>query len=243
MPIYHISEDHPIFPHPSLADSQGLLGIGGNLSPETLISAYHTGIFPWYNEHDPILWWSPDPRFVLFPSDLKVSKSMRPYFNQEKFRITFDQEFKSVIKACSRIIRHGQEGTWITNDMTDAYIELHKQGYAHSVEVWEGDKLAGGLYGISLGNMFFGESMFTLRPNASKFGFISLVNVLKAKSFNLIDCQQETKHLASFGAKTIPRDLFLKMLAADLNICFQGHLNTYYVSTSYLFYIHRHQRL
>ena len=223
MSIFHISEKDPVFPHPSLADCQGLLGIGGNLAPVTLLTAYQAGIFPWYNEHDPILWWSPDPRFVLFPDELKVSKSMRPYFNQKKFTVTFDQEFFHVIKACSRITRHGQKGTWITNDMTEAYIELHNLGYAHSVEVWEEGKLAGGLYGISLGRMFFGESMFTLRPNASKFGLISLVNVLKARGFALIDCQQETKHLASLGAKTIARNLFVEMLSSNQNMAtFKG---------------------
>lgn len=212
MPIFHISEDKPIFPHPSLADEQGLLGIGGNLLSNTLISAYRAGIFPWYNENDPILWWSPDPRFVLYPSELKVSKSMRPYFNQKKFQVTFDTEFPHIIKACSRIRRDGQKGTWITSDMEEAYVVLHELGYAHSVEVWEDGKIAGGLYGISLGKMFFGESMFTLRPNASKFGFISLVNVLKSKGFVLIDCQQETKHLASLGARAISRALFIDFL-------------------------------
>jgi leucyl/phenylalanyl-tRNA--protein transferase len=217
MPVFHISEENPIFPDPSLSDHQGLIGIGGNLEPVTLLTAYQNGIFPWYNEHDPILWWSPDPRFVMFPDDLKVSKSMRPYFNQKKFTVSFDRAFEHVIRACSRIPRHDQEGTWITDDMLEAYTRLHELGYAHSVEVWEDDKLAGGLYGISLGCMFFGESMFTLRPNASKFGLISLVNVLKSRGFELIDCQQETKHLQSLGAKTIPRSLFLKMLSANQN--------------------------
>ncbi|MCL4114986.1 UNVERIFIED_CONTAM: hypothetical protein GTU68_042288 [Idotea baltica] len=212
MPIFHISEEQPIFPHPSLADDQGLIGIGGNLNPSTLVNAYSAGIFPWFNEHDPILWWSPDPRFVLFPEDLKISKSMRPYFNQEKFRLTLDTHFQEVMTACSRIHRKGQGGTWITDEMLTAYIELHERGIAHSVEVWEGERLAGGLYGLSLGKMFFGESMFTLRPNASKFGFISLVKLLIARDFKLIDCQQETEHLKRFGAIKLKRNVFLELL-------------------------------
>jgi leucyl/phenylalanyl-tRNA--protein transferase len=215
MPVFHISEDQPFFPDPSLADHQGLIGIGGNLEAPTLLAAYEQGIFPWYNEHDPILWWSPDPRFVLYPSDLKVSKSMRPYFNQEKFTVSFDKAFEYVIRACARIPRYGQASTWITNEMMEAYIQLHRLGYAHSVEVWEGGKLAGGLYGVSLGKIFFGESMFTLRPNASKFGFISMVRVLQERNFTLIDCQQETKHLASLGAKGVPRQEFLQALLVN----------------------------
>ncbi|GLR16770.1 leucyl/phenylalanyl-tRNA--protein transferase [Portibacter lacus] len=218
MPIFHISEEQPIFPDPSLADDQGLLGIGGNLDPETLIMAYSEGIFPWYNEHDPILWWSPNPRFVLFPGDLKVSKSMRPYFNQKKFDLTLDTHFKDVIIACSRIPRAGQGGTWITNEMIDAYCRLHEAGFAHSVEVWSDGKLAGGLYGVSLGRMFFGESMFTLIPNASKFGFISLVKILQSKGFNLIDCQQETKHLERLGAKKLKRNVFLELLSENYKL-------------------------
>lgn len=215
MPVFHISEEEPFFPDPSLADRQGLIGIGGNLEPSTLIAAYQQGIFPWYNQHDPILWWSPDPRFVLYPEDLKVSKSMKPYFNQQKFSVSFDTAFEHVVRACARIPRHGQSSTWITGEMMEAYVSLHQHGFAHSVEVWQDDKLAGGLYGVSLGKIFFGESMFTLRPNASKFGFISMVRILKEKGFTLIDCQQETKHLASLGAKGIPRQDFLRALSLN----------------------------
>lgn len=215
MPIHFLSDDQGIFPHPLNADNQGILAIGGDLSPERLISAYSFGIFPWYSDDDPIVWWSPNPRFVLYPSELKISKSMRSSFNQKKFHVTYDTHFEHVILACQRITRKSQDGTWITNEMLEAYLALHKMGIAHSVEVWKGDKLAGGLYGLSLGKMFFGESMFTLAPNASKFGFISLVKALINKGFTLIDCQQETAHLASLGAKAIERSEFLELLGGN----------------------------
>ena len=209
-----LSEEE-IFPHPSEAEEQGIVAIGGDLTPSRLLSAYHFGIFPWYSEEDPIIWWSPDPRFVLFPNNLKISKSMRPYFNQAKYQITYDTHFSLVILACQRIKRKNQSGTWITSEMAIAYEKLHELGYAHSVEVWSEGKLAGGLYGISLGKMFFGESMFTLAPNASKFAFISLVSNLKKKGFTLIDCQQETAHLESLGAASISRDSFLDLLSVN----------------------------
>ncbi|RME99372.1 MAG: leucyl/phenylalanyl-tRNA--protein transferase [Bacteroidetes bacterium] len=207
---------HPVqFPHPTQAKPDGLLAIGGDLTPEWLLLAYSWGIFPWFNAGDPILWWHPDPRFVLFPERLKVSKSMRPYFNQQKFQLTFDQAFEQVIRACGEIPRPRQKGTWITEDMVSAYVELHHLGYAHSVEVWDGAELVGGLYGIALGKVFFGESMFSKVSNASKFGFISLVRRLQARGVELIDCQQETAHLRSLGAETISRDAFLKILAKN----------------------------
>ncbi|WP_235296555.1 leucyl/phenylalanyl-tRNA--protein transferase [Portibacter marinus] len=212
MPIFLISEKDPIFPDVALADEHGIIGIGGNLETSTLLKAYQSGIFPWYNEFDPILWWSPNPRFVLFPENLKVSKSMRPYFNQQKFRVSLDTHFHEVIKACQRIKRQGQNSTWITDEMLEAYQLLHQLGYAHSVEVWEGDQLAGGLYGVSLGRVFFGESMFTLRANASKFGFISLVRMLKERNFWMVDCQQETNHLRTMGAEGISRSEFVEFL-------------------------------
>ena len=186
--------------------------MGGDLSPERLLLAYRMGIFPWFNDDDPILWWSPDPRFVLFPKELKVSKSMRPYFNKKKFRVTFDQQFEVVIRSCQEP-RGGQGfGTWITEEMVEAYRTLHEMGYAHSVEVWQEEELVGGLYGIGLGKCFYGESMFTKVSNASKFGFIALVRELNALGFWLIDCQQQTKHLRSLGAKAIPRSHFLEIL-------------------------------
>ena len=201
------------FPDVEESTEEGIVAVGGDLSVERLILAYSRGIFPWYSsDKSPILWWSPDPRFVLFPENLIVSKSMRPYFNQNKFKVTWDQNFEDVIKNCQKIDREDQLGTWITNKMLAAYIQLHKKGYAHSVEVWMGNELVGGLYGISLGKVFFGESMFAKVSNASKFGFISLVNQLKQKGFLLIDCQQETKHLESLGANAIKRKDFIDIL-------------------------------
>ena len=201
------------FPDVEESTEEGIVAVGGDLSVERLILAYSRGIFPWYSsDRSPILWWSPDPRFVLFPENLIVSKSMRPYFNQNKFKVTWDQNFEDVIKNCQKIDREDQLGTWITNKMLAAYIQMHKKGYAHSVEVWMGNELVGGLYGISLGKVFFGESMFAKVSNASKFGFISLVNQLKQKGFLLIDCQQETKHLESLGANAIKRKDFIDIL-------------------------------
>lgn len=189
------------------------MAVGGDLSVERLLLAYETGLFPWYNPEDPILWWSPDPRFVLFPAELKIAKSMRSYFNQRKFEVTFDKDFERVIRSCKDQFRVGQlGGTWISDEMVEAYCNLHVAGYAHSVEVWKGDELVGGLYGICLGKIFFGESMFSKENNASKVGFITLVRVLEELGFKLIDCQQETKHLKSLGGRSIRRSDFLKRL-------------------------------
>lgn len=213
MPVFWLSDDKIAFPDPSLANDDGVLAVGGDLSPERLLLAYQLGIFPWYNEHDPILWWSPDPRFVLFPSELKVAKSMRPYFNQRKFELTLDTRFREVIGHCQTSRRKGQlGGTWITDEMLEAYCRLHELGLAHSVEVWKSDRLVGGLYGIALGKIFFGESMFAKVSNASKFGFIALVRMLEQLDYWLIDCQQETRHLGSLGARNIPRETFLDYL-------------------------------
>jgi len=213
MAIYQLTEDPYLFPDPKLASSAGLLAIGGDLTPERLITAYSLSFFPWYNPGEEILWWTPDPRLVLFPKDLKVSKSMRPYFNQNKFKVTFNQNFEEVIRNCQSNDRKGQtSGSWITNDITAAYSRLHDLGYVHSVEVWQDEELVGGLYGIALGKVFFGESMFAKVSNASKFGFISLVHKLQAMNFTLIDCQQETNHLKSLGAAAISRDKFMKIL-------------------------------
>ncbi len=213
MPIYLLPEDELIFPDPAWADPNGILAVGGDLSPERLLLAYQNGIFPWYNAGEPILWWSPDPRLVLFPSELKVSKSMRPYFNQKKFEVSFDRDFRAVIQACRENNRKGQGGgTWITREMLEAYSRLHELGYAHSAEVWQDGELAGGLYGLAIGKIFFGESMFTRVSNASKFGFISLVRRLEKQGFRLIDCQQETRHLKSLGARSISREKFVAYL-------------------------------
>jgi len=210
VPVFWLSDDEISFPHPELANEDGILAVGGDLSQERLLLAYSIGLFPWFNPDDPILWWSPDPRFVLYPDELKVSKSMRPYFNQKKFHITIDQHFREVIIACQQQRRRGQGGgTWITNDMVEAYCQLHEEGYAHSVEVWQEEELVGGLYGVSLGKIFFGESMFAKVSNASKFGFISLVKILKELDFQLIDCQQKTRHLQSLGGRSITRQTFL----------------------------------
>lgn len=212
MPIYWLSDHHYEFPPQHLAEPEGVLAVGGDLTPERLLKAYSIGIFPWYNPGEPILWWCPDPRFVLFPDKLKVSKSMRPYFNQKKYKVTFDQHFESIMRACGAQKRPGQKGTWITSEMLEGYTRLHQLGYAHSVEVWEEENLVGGLYGLSLGKVFFGESMFTKATNASKFGFITLVRELQKRNFWLIDCQQETKHLSSLGAESISRESFLDTL-------------------------------
>jgi len=210
VPVFWLSDDEISFPHPELANEDGILAVGGDLSQERLLLAYSIGLFPWFNPDDPILWWSPDPRFVLFPDELKVSKSMRPYFNQKKFKVTFDQNFRDVIIACQKQRRNNQGGgTWITDDMVEAYCQLNEEGYAHSVEVWQEDELVGGLYGVSLGKVFFGESMFAKVSNASKFGFISLVKKLKELDFELIDCQQKTRHLQSLGGRSISRKEFL----------------------------------
>jgi len=212
------------FPPISDANSNGLLAIGADLSPNRLILAYQLGIFPWFSQDEPIMWYSPDPRFVLFPEDLIISKSMRTYFNGNKFQVSFDSNFKEVIIMCSSIFRKGQWGTWITDDMIKAYIKLHELGCAHSVEVWKENNLVGGLYGISIGKIFFGESMFTLVPNASKFGFISLVKKLMNENYYLVDCQQKTEHLVSLGAKGIDRCDFKSYL--DLNA---SHANNFSV--------------
>jgi|SRR5690625_2784259 len=202
------------FPDPNLADAEGLLAVGGDLQPERLMTAYSMGIFPWYSKEHPILWWSPDPRMVLFPEKLKISKSMRQLIRRKTFKVSFNQDFEQVIKNCAEIIRKGQEDTWITAEMKKAYIRLHELGFAHSVEVWKKDKLVGGLYGVYLKNqkVFCGESMFSKESNSSKFGLIKLVEKLKQENIKLIDCQVYSKHLESLGAEEIPRKQFLKFL-------------------------------
>lgn len=208
---------HPlVFPPVEEAEPWGGLAVGGDLSPERLLLAYRSGIFPWYNEDQPIVWYAPDPRFVLFPEKLKVSKSMRPILNQNKFIITFDTAFRQVIRQCQQTRRRGQGGTWITEEMLEAYCHLHQLGYAHSVEVWHNDNLVGGLYGLSLGSIFFGESMFSHVSNASKAGFITLVRHLQQHKFSLIDCQVHTPHLERLGAESVPRSQYMQLLASGL---------------------------
>ena len=198
------------FPDVSEASEEGLLAVGGDLSTKRLLEAYKQGIFPWFSSNEPILWWSPDPRFVLFPHKLKVSKSMRQVLNHQDFSITVNQDFKSVITACSKIKRNGQDDTWITNSMITAYLKLYELGFAKSVEVWQDKQLVGGLYGVDLGNgVFCGESMFATVSNASKAGFITFI---KNSNYKLIDCQVYTNHLRSLGAEEISRTSFLKYL-------------------------------
>lgn len=214
MPLFRLDPRFPeLFPDPEITRGDGPACFGGDLTPERLFAAYRMGYFPWFSEGEPILWWHPDPRFVLFPDKLKVSKSMRPYFNQQKFTVRFDTRFRDVMDECQRTFRPGQWGSWITEDLIEGYVALHELGLAHCVEVYEGEELVGGLYGLALGKVFFGESMFFHRPNASKFGFISLVRRLAAQGYRVIDCQQETKHLKSLGGESISRGSFLELLA------------------------------
>ncbi|MGO4817578.1 leucyl/phenylalanyl-tRNA--protein transferase [Flavobacterium sp. W22_SRS_FP1] len=203
------------FPPVSEANYDGILAIGGDLSPERLLLAYRSGIFPWFEEGKPIVWWSPNPRMVLFLDELIVSKSMRNILNRNSFRVTFNQNFKDVISNCQNIKRDGQNGTWITNDMIEAYCRLHELGIAKSVEVWQNDELVGGLYGVDLGHVFCGESMFSKVSNASKVAFISLVNHLKAADYKLLDCQVYNPHLESLGCREIEREAFMKILKLE----------------------------
>jgi leucyl/phenylalanyl-tRNA--protein transferase len=201
------------FPPVERADQDGLLAAGGDLSMERLLLAYRKGIFPWYQGRY-IYWWSPDPRFVLFPSELKVSHSMKQVLKGKDFEFRVNSDFAGVIDACKSIPRKGQDSTWITADMREAYLNLHAHGYAHSAEAWQNGELAGGLYGVRLGNVFCGESMFSKQSNASKFAFINYVQQLQSEGVGLIDCQVHTQHLESLGAKMIPRREFLEYLEA-----------------------------
>jgi len=202
------------FPPFEFATRDGLLAVGGDLSVDRLLLAYRSGIFPWYSEGEPILWWSPDPRMVLFPKRFKVSKSLLRIIQKNEFSITFNTAFTDVIRKCAAIEREGQADTWITNDMVDVYQKLHELGHAHSVEVWRDDKLVGGLYGIDLPEqkVFCGESMFSKESNASKVAFYYLIKKLKAEEYTIIDCQVHTLHLESLGAEEIPRTEFLNYL-------------------------------
>jgi len=211
MPVYLLDEKL-VFPAPSLARKDGLLAVGGDLSVKRLLLAYSAGIFPWYTDSDPILWWSPDPRLVLKPHAFHLPRRMRRACRCSGWRITLDRSFAQVISACGGIRDASGEGTWITTEMTAAYCRLHALGYAHSVEVWDDGTLIGGLYGVSVGRGFFGESMFSRRPNASKTALVALVRFLSAHRFHFIDCQVTTGHLMQFGAREVPRKVFLKEL-------------------------------
>lgn len=209
--------DRGYFPDITLAGEDGLLAAGGSLEIPVLLEAYSKGIFPWYAEGSPILWWSPDPRMVLFPDQLKVSKSLSRTLRRGAFEIRMDSSFPDVIRQCSRVHRPGQDGTWITADMIEAYIRLHEEGYAHSVEVFDRGELVGGLYGVSLGGVFFGESMFHLRRDVSKVALFHLVDFARRNHFSLIDVQQSTSHMKSLGAEEIPRERFIGLLQQALS--------------------------
>ena len=209
--MYYLSV-HLFFPPVDQSNRDGILAIGGDLSLERLQLAYKSGIFPWFEEGEPIVWWSPNPRMVLFLEELVVSKSMRNILNKNRFKVTFNQNFKDVISICQNIKRNGQNGTWITNDMIEAYCKLHELGIAKSVEVWQDQVLVGGLYGIDLGHVFCGESMFSKVSNASKVAFIALVNQLKAANYKLLDCQVYNPHLESLGCREIERTDFMEIL-------------------------------
>jgi leucyl/phenylalanyl-tRNA--protein transferase len=215
MPVYNLP-DELIFPPPLLASKEGLLAVGGDLSLKRLLLAYRLGIFPWYSEGEPILWWSPDPRLVLYPDELKVSRSLNKVIRKATFKVTMDCAFEKVITECARVRVENQEGTWIVSEMAQAYCRLHEAGYAHSVETWMNGRLAGGLYGVSLGKCFFGESMFTRITNASKVALVALVNWVKDLDFAFIDCQIATSHLIRFGAREISRVRYLDELSQAL---------------------------
>ena len=205
--------DALLFPSPEQASAEGIVAVGGDLQPERVLLAYRKGIFPWFESDDFLLWWSPDPRMVLFPDRLKISKSMRTVLRKKQFEVTFNKAFDQVVEACAKVKRFGQNGTWITPGLMEVYSTLHTQGHAHSVEVWEEGFLVGGLYGIDLGTVFCGESMFSKSSNASKVALIFLVKELKKNKYELIDCQVPTQHLASMGAEPISRTEFLTFLS------------------------------
>ncbi len=210
--IFELDDSEPYFPDPNLAESDGLIAIGGDLSPQRLVNAYASGIFPWYSEGEPLLWWSLDPRMVLFPDDFRCSKSLQRTILSHKFEVHIDTAFRQVMESCGRTPRPNQNGTWITQEMIDAYVRLHELGLAHSFETYQDGELVGGLYGLSLGDLFFGESMFHIVTDASKVAFVRLVEFCNLHRFRLIDAQQPTPHLASLGAKPIPRKEFLGLL-------------------------------
>ncbi|HOG17791.1 MAG TPA: leucyl/phenylalanyl-tRNA--protein transferase [Syntrophales bacterium] len=214
MPVFRLGPE-PVFPPPDLSSEEGLLAVGGDLTPERLLCAYAQGIFPWYSEGEPILWWSPDPRCVLLPPDLQVHRSMRQFLKKKPFEIVCDRAFRSVMESCGER-RPASSGTWITSEMIEAYCRLHELGYAHSVETWTDRGLVGGLYGVSLGGCFFGESMFSKVSNASKAALITLTAALGRRGFSLIDCQMPSRHLEMLGAKMIPRRDFLLLLTRAL---------------------------
>jgi leucyl/phenylalanyl-tRNA--protein transferase len=214
MPVFQLTEKL-IFPPPEMAEENGLLAIGGDLSTERLLLAYSKGIFPWYSQGEPILWWSPSPRLVIFPAEFKVPKRLARFIKQQKYKVTMDYAFQQVITSCAYVSNRQAKGTWIDEDMIEAYTRLHEQGWVHSVECWQDEELVGGLYGIALGRIFFGESMFSLQSNTSKVALVFLVEQLKKWDFDLIDCQLTTEHLLQFGAREIPGSEFQTILAQN----------------------------
>lgn len=215
MPVFRLGSEL-VFPDPELADPDGLLAVGGDLSVERLLLAYRLGIFPWFDE-PPVLWWSPDPRLVLFPDELKVSRSLRSTIRGQRFEVRVDTAFRDVISACASIKRAHEDGTWISPDVVNAYCALHERGYAHSIESWSEGAVVGGLYGVCLGRCFFGESMFARRADASKVALVRLVEILKERQVDLIDCQVTTEHLVSLGAREIPRSEFRRLIASRVD--------------------------
>ncbi len=214
-------------------EPNGLLAIGGDLSAERLLSAYHQGIFPWFDDHQPILWWSPNPRAVIFPDQLRITRSLRKSMRNRGYRVTFDTAFSAVISACQHTPRSDQNGTWITEEMVDAYTQLHYLGHAHSVECWHEEQLVGGLYGLSIGKLFFGESMFSIKTDASKVAFVTLAQRLQKAGFPLIDCQVPNSHLTSLGATDIPRKEFQHYLKNYLHYKFEPQQDPWHDITLY----------
>jgi leucyl/phenylalanyl-tRNA--protein transferase len=218
MPVFYLSSD-PLFPDPELAEPDGLLAVGGDLQVDRLVIAYSRGIFPWYSEGMPILWWSPDPRPVIYPDQLHVSRRLARFVRQHSFQVTVDRDFFGVIQGCADMDRGETKGTWLVPEMIEAYENMYRQGYAHSVEVWKDGRLAGGFYGVALGRVFFGESMFHRCSEAAKVGFVLFVRYLETLGFRMIDCQQTTEHMLRFGAREIPRARFLSGLRKNLQGC------------------------
>ena len=211
MPLFRLSKRLD-FPPAWLARSDGLLCIGGDLTPERLLLAYENGIFPWFSKDEPILWWSPDPRLILFPKNIRISKSLNKKIKKNIYSVTMDKAFEKTIRSCAKPRKNGHEGTWLVDEMVDSYIKLHTLGYAHSIETWRKNKLVGGLYGVCLGKSFFGESMFSFESDASKIALVALSNHLEKQDFDLIDCQVTTNHLLSMGAIEIARNAFLDLI-------------------------------
>jgi leucyl/phenylalanyl-tRNA---protein transferase len=215
MPFFRLSEKLD-FPPAHFARSDGLLCVGGDLSSKRLILAYENGIFPWYSENEPLLWWSPDPRLVLFPDNIHISQSLKKKIKKSPFDIKIDNSFEQTIRSCALVRKKKNEDTWILPEMVDSYIKLHKLGYAHSIEAWKDNKLVGGLYGVCIGGSFFGESMFSFVSDASKTALVALARLLKKNSFDLIDCQVTTQHLLDMGAAEIPRSEFLDIIKKSI---------------------------